>query len=91
MTKLIGLKELQTNTRGVREAVEQGIDFIVIYRSRPIFEIKPILKKIKFTKELEGTGLYTNEFIERMNESEQDIEKGKVKTYTAKKFLKSLL
>lgn len=41
MTKLIGIKELQQNTKKVREAVAKGTHFIVVYRSKPIFEINP--------------------------------------------------
>lgn len=41
MTKLIGLKDLQQNTKKVREAVAKGTHFIVVYRSKPIFEISP--------------------------------------------------
>lgn len=41
MTKLIGLKELQQNTKRVREEVSKGTHFIVVYRSKPIFEISP--------------------------------------------------
>jgi len=42
MLKLIGIKELQMNTRGIREDVANGISFIVIYRSKPVFEIHPV-------------------------------------------------
>ncbi len=42
MPKLIGIKELQTNTRAIREQVCKGAHFIVIYRSKPVFEIRPL-------------------------------------------------
>lgn len=42
MPKLIGIKELQMNTRSIREDVERGMSFIVIYRSKPVFEIRPV-------------------------------------------------
>lgn len=42
MPKLIGIKELQMNTRSIRENVAKGVSFIVIYRSKPVFEIHPV-------------------------------------------------
>lgn len=90
MTKLIGIKELQQNTKRVREEVSQGVSFVVIYRTKPIFEIKPVSSEFKFADDLKLTGLYTNKFIERMEEAEQNIQKGKTKTYTTDEFLKSL-
>lgn len=90
MTKLIGLKELQKNTKQIREEVAEGMNFIVIYRSKPIFEIKPLPKKIEFAEDIEATGLYTDDFIKRMKKAENDVMEGKVKTYTTEEFLKSL-
>lgn len=90
MTKLIGIKELQQNTKNIREEVGKGIHFIVIYRSKPIFEIKPLSDDFEFTEDFKSTGLYTNDFIKRMEEAEDNLKKGKTKTYTTKEFLKSL-
>lgn len=90
MTKLIGLKELQQNTRAIRESVEKGINFIVIYRSKPIFEIKPLSSDFEFAEDFKSAGLYTDDFIKRMEEAESNIKKGKTKTFTTKEFLKSL-
>lgn len=42
MPKLIGIKDLQTNTRAIREEVAKGVHFVVIYRSKPVFEIHPV-------------------------------------------------
>lgn len=42
MPKLIGLKEFQQNTKRVREEVSRGVEFIVIYRSEPVFGIVPL-------------------------------------------------
>lgn len=42
MTKIIGIKDLQTKTKQIREEVEKGTHFIVVWRSKPIFEIKPL-------------------------------------------------
>ena len=56
MMKIIGIKELQTNTRKIREEVEKGIHFIVVFRSKPIFEIKP-LEKLEFSDAIKATGL----------------------------------
>lgn len=90
MTKLIGIKELQQNTKTIREEVEKGIHFIVIYRSKPIFEIKPLSDDFEFAEDFKSTGLYTNDFIKRMEEAEDNLKKGKIKTNTTAKFLKSL-
>ena len=89
MTKLIGLKELQTNTKKIREEVTQGIRFIVVYRSKPVFEINPI-SQVEFSNDLQATGLYSDTFIERMKEAEDDIKNGRTKTYDTNEFLKSL-
>ncbi|MEK7529179.1 MAG: hypothetical protein AAB592_05420 [Patescibacteria group bacterium] len=42
MTKVIGIKELQTGTRKIREGVENGTRYVVLFRSKPIFEIHPM-------------------------------------------------
>lgn len=91
MIKLIGLKQLQMNTKRIREEVSKGVRFVVVYRSKPLFEIKPLSSDTSFTADLKATDLYTNEFLKRMEKAEEDIKKGKVKTYTtSKSFLKSL-
>lgn len=91
MTKVIGLKQLQTNTKRIREEVSKGIHFVVVYRSKPLFEIKPLSADSSFTSDLKATDLYTNEFLKRMEEAEEDVRKGHVKSYTTpKSFLKSL-
>lgn len=90
MFKLIGIKELQKNTKKIRKDIEKGITFVVVYRSKPIFEIKPIAENRGFSGELEATKLYSDGFIKRMAEAEKDIKKGKTKAYSTKEFLKSL-
>lgn len=90
MTKFIGIKELQMNTKRIREAVSKGIHFIVIYRSKPIFEIKPLAQGADFVRDLKNTGLYNQAFIDRMEEAEKNLKNGKVKVYSVEKFLKSL-
>lgn len=90
MTKLIGIKELQTNTKKIREEASKGVHFIVLYRSQPIFEIKPIQNPSQFTASLKETGLYTNEFITRMEKAQEDAKHGRTKTYSPESFLKSL-
>jgi len=89
MTKLIGIKELQQNTKFIREEVEKGVHFIVIYRSKPVFEIKP-LEKVSYSEDLEETGLYNDKFIKKIKEAEKDLKEGKTKTYSTEEFLKSL-
>lgn len=91
MTKLIGIKELQTNTKKIREEAAKGVRFIVIYRSTPVFEINPIGKNVEFASDLESTGLYTNEFVKKMKNAEKDIEKKHTSTFNStEEFLKSL-
>jgi len=89
MTKIIGIKELQTGTKNIRKEVEKGVNFIVIYRSKPIFEIRPIDSTFEFTGDLDSSGLYNDDFIKRMNKAEKDIKSGKTKTYTTDEFLNS--
>lgn len=90
MTKLIGIKELQVNTRKIREEASKGVHFIVLYRSQPIFEIKPIQNPAKFAASLKETGFYTSDFITRMEEAEEDIKQGRTKIVSPEAFLKSL-
>jgi len=93
MTKIIGIKELQTNTKKIRQEVEKGVHFIVVWRSNPIFEIKPLdhLKTIEFADTLEATGLYKKSFIKRMQAAEDALKSGKVRKYgSMEEFLKSL-
>lgn len=90
MTKLIGIKELQVNTRKIREEAAKGVHFIVLYRSQPIFEIKPIENPYEFSASLKATDLYTEDFIKRIEAAEKDIKEGKTKEYSTEKFLKSL-
>ena len=92
MTKLIGIKELQTNTKKIREEAAKGVRFIVIYRSTPVFEINPIGKNVEFADDLESTGLYTDAFIKKMKNAEKDVKEKKTRTFTStEEFLKSLV
>ncbi len=91
MIKLIGIKELQTNTKKIREEAAKGVRFIVIYRSTPVFEINPIKKNVEFADDLKSTGLYTDEFIKRMEKAEKDVKSGKTTAFNSTaEFLKSL-
>jgi hypothetical protein len=91
MTKLIGIKELQTNTKRIREESAKGVHFIVVYRSKPVFEIKPIEDNIEFAEDLKASGLYTNEFTKKMEKAEKDVKNKKTQTFSnTEEFLKSL-
>lgn len=90
MTKLIGLKELQQNTKKIREAVAKGVHFIVIYRSKPIFEITPVSDQMSFAENLASTKLYKQDFIDRMTEAEANVREGHVRSFSTEDFLKSL-
>lgn len=90
MTKIIGIKELQTNTKKIRQEVEKGVSFVVVWRSKPIFEIKP-LENFEFAESMRSTDLYTDDFINRMEEVEKDLRKGRGKIHKSpQEFLKSL-
>lgn len=41
MTKTISVKDLRLNFRQIREDLEKGVKFVVIYRSKPIGELTP--------------------------------------------------
>lgn len=90
MTKIIGIKDLQTKTKQIREEVEKGVTFVVVWRSKPIFEIRPF-DDMKFADDFEKSGLYNTDFIERMREAEKDIGSGRTKSHKSPQdFLKSL-
>mgnify|MGYP001602913781 CR=1 FL=1 len=80
MMKIIGIKDLQTKTKQIREEVEKGVHFIVVWRSRPIFELKPI-KNLEFSENMAKAGLYKSGFIEPMRKSEDDIKNGSTKRF----------
>ncbi len=90
MTKFIGIKELQQNTKKIREEVEKGVRFIVIYRSKPVFEIKPLDDSVNFVSGMKATELYTDDFLERMAEAQGDVNKGNLKEYSVDDFMKTL-
>ena len=90
MNKIIGIKELQTKTKQIRLEVEKGVHFTVVWRSKPIFEIHPFTQ-VEFHDDLKSTGLYTKTFLKQMEEAEDDLRKGRTKTYkNTQEFLKSL-
>ena len=91
MTKLIGIKELQTNTKKIREEVEKGVNFIVVWRSKPIFEIRPLANGLNFADDVKLTGLYTEDFVKRMKQAENDVNLGEVRSFgSTEEFLKSI-
>ncbi|MBU1151257.1 hypothetical protein KJ632_00335 [Patescibacteria group bacterium] len=91
MTKLIGIKELQTNTKKIREESAKGVRFIVMYRSKPVFEINPVVQNVEFAADLKASGLYTDEFAGRMEEAEKNIKENETRTFdSTEDFLKSL-
>lgn len=42
MTKTISVKELRMNFPKIKKELEQGIKFVIIYRSKPIADLSPI-------------------------------------------------
>lgn len=90
MTKIIGIKELQTETKKIREEVGKGMHFIVVWRSKPIFEITPF-KESDFAEDLRVSNLYSKDFLKRMEEASEDVKKGRTRTFkNTEEFLKSL-
>lgn len=80
MMKIIGIKDLQTKTKQIREAVERGAHFIVVWRSKPIFELKPF-ENLEFADDMEKTGLYKSKFIKRMQKAEDNVKNGRTKRF----------
>lgn len=84
MTKIIGIKELQTQTKEIREAVEQGTHFIVVWRSRPV-------NTTDFVADLKATQRYRKNFLKKMASAEHDIKHGRTKTFqSTEEFLPSV-
>lgn len=81
MTKLIGIKELQTNTKkAARKPPKESV-----------FEINPVGKNVEFAGNLESTGLYTGEFVKKMKSAEKDVKEKRTHTFNStEEFLKSL-
>jgi hypothetical protein len=91
MIKIIGLKQLQKNTKKIRLEVEKGTSFIVLYRSKLLFEIRPISTgTLPDTKGFIDEGIYTDEFIKDMAEAEADILNGDVETLDPDELIKQL-
>jgi hypothetical protein len=42
---MISTKQLRENFEMVKQGIEEGLSFILIYRSRPLAEIRPIERK----------------------------------------------
>lgn len=79
MIKIIGLKQLQKNTKKIRLEVEKGTTFVVLYRSKLLFEIRPIKSDtLPDTQDLINQDIYTGAFIKDMAEAEADIVNGDV-------------
>ncbi|MBI5755118.1 hypothetical protein HZA41_02785 [Candidatus Peregrinibacteria bacterium] len=91
MTKIIGMKELQTKTKKIREDIKNGVHFIVVWRSKPIFEIRPF-EEMGFVSAMQSTNLYTEDFMNRMEKAEEDMKNSRIKTFkNTAEFLKSLV
>ncbi len=44
MTKFINAKNLRENLKSILSEVESGTEYIVVYRSKPMVQIKPIVE-----------------------------------------------
>ena len=47
---IISMKQLREEFPSIRERIEMGEKLLLIYRSKPLAEIKPLKKKKKFKK-----------------------------------------
>ncbi len=91
MIKIIGLKQLQKNTKKIRLEVEKGTSFIVLYRSKLLFEIRPISSDtLPDTQDLINQGVYTGAFIKDMAEAEADIINGDAELLDPDELIKQL-
>lgn len=46
-TNIVSMKQLRENFSAVKEQLEAGQELLLIYRSQPLAEIKPLFKKMK--------------------------------------------
>jgi len=85
MTKLIGLKELQTKTKYIREEVAKGTRFIVVYRSQPAFQIQPLSQEETVPQENSQLPypVYTasRQVLEAEKKAVKEKKSGKMKTF----------
>lgn len=72
MPKLIGIKELQMNTRSIRQDVAKGMSFVVIYRSKPVFEIRPVRGDEDWSSE-DRYKLFENSFSQWSDSKDDNI------------------
>lgn len=63
MSTIIGLKELRENTTEIAERVAKGESFVVIKRSKPIFNLTPVVVDSQLRQD-EVTD-WTKKFIKR--------------------------
>ena len=69
--KLVGVKELRKNLEAYIEQIAEGKSFIVVRRSKPVFNITPIEDEsdweevVDFTKIKKG-GVKINEILSRL-------------------------
>ncbi len=74
---------MQKNTKKIRLEVEKGTTFVVLYRSKLLFEIRPIKSDtLPDTQDLINQGVYTGAFIKDMAEAEADIINGDVSPFS---------
>ena len=50
MSTIIGLKELRENTEAVAERVARGESFVVVKRSKPVFQLIPVDDTLEATE-----------------------------------------
>jgi prevent-host-death family protein len=62
MATIIGLKELRENTEAVAARVAKGESFVVVKRSKPVFQLTPVIEAGPVDAELAA---WTTQAIER--------------------------
>jgi len=71
MNKIVGLKEFRENVEEYQKKVQKGHSFIIVKRSKPIFQISPITEEeqweelIDFTKIKKG-GIKAKDLLSRL-------------------------
>lgn len=78
-TKLIGIKKFRANiTRLWKESKKKNVRYVVLYHSKPIFEVNPINEEELILEQLKKD----------VAEARKQVKRGKV--YTHKQVLKEL-
>jgi antitoxin (DNA-binding transcriptional repressor) of toxin-antitoxin stability system len=65
--KIIGLKVLREQMAHYAAKVQQGESFVIVKQSKPLFKITPVTDDI-----------FTDDFLQSLDQAEKDIKEGRV-------------